>query len=155
MKLKKGDLALEFSLPDQDGKTHSINDYRGKWVLLYFYPKDFTPGCTKEACSIRDSWKNAKKYSLSVLGISFDTSASHKKFAEKYELPFALLSDPEKVVLKKYGVWGKKSFLGKTFMGTLRTSFLINPEGKISKVYEKVKPDTHIVQVLADLKSLK
>ena len=143
-----------FTLPDQNGKEHSLVDYADKWVLLYFYPKDDTPGCTKEACAIRDSFPNFKKLKITVLGVSVDSAASHKKFEKKYKLPFTLLSDDKKKVVKKYGVWGKKKFMGREYEGTLRTSFLIDPKGKIAKVYEDVKPEKHAEEVLRDLKRL-
>lgn len=151
---------------------HGLSDYRGKWLLLYFYPKDDTPGCTREACLFRDNFPKFSKLNVEVIGISADTVKSHKKFAEKYELPFTLLSDEKKEVLKKYSVWAKKKFppapllrvklrkskarlrragMGKEYMGILRTSFLINPEGKIFKIYENVKPDTHAKEVLRDM----
>ena len=152
-KIKLNTKALDFSLPDQDGKLHKLSDYKGKWVLLYFYPKDDTPGCTKEACGIRDEFKNFKSLNIVVLGVSADSQESHKKFSEKYKLPFILLSDESKEVLKKYGVWGKKKFMGKEYEGILRTSFLINPDGKIVKIYEQVNPDTHAKEVLKDFKT--
>jgi peroxiredoxin Q/BCP len=147
-----GTLAPEFMLPDQDGKAHRLADFRGQWVLLYFYPKDDTPGCTTEACSIRDAWPAFGKIRAHVLGVSANTVASHKKFATKYKLPFTLLADEDKLVVKAYGVWAKKKFMGREYMGILRTSFLIDPEGKIAKVYEGVKPAEHVAEVLADLK---
>ena len=143
-----------FTLPDQNGKEHSLVDYAGKWVLLYFYPKDDTPGCTKEACAIRDSFPNFKKLKITVLGVSVDSAASHKKFEKKYKLPFTLLSDDKKKVVKKYGVWGKKKFMGREYEGTLRTSFLIDPKGKIAKLYEDVNPVLHAEEVLRDMKVL-
>lgn len=149
---KIGSLAPNFSLTDQDGKTHTLKDYRGKWVLVYFYPKDDTPGCTKQACDLRDSFPEFKKLDAVVFGISTDTEKSHKKFEDKYELPFTLLADVEKKIVNAYGVWAPKKFMGREFLGTLRTSFLINPEGNIAKVYEKVKPEIHAEEVLADLK---
>ena len=153
MKMKEHEAASDFTLPDQDGKEHSLSDYMGKWVLLYFYPKDDTPGCTKEACSIRDNLPDFKKLKLTVLGISTDSVKSHKKFADKHELPFTLLADSDKKVVKEYGVWGKKKFMGREYEGTLRTSFLIDPMGLIVKIYENVKPDIHVQQVLEDFKS--
>jgi peroxiredoxin Q/BCP len=147
-----GSMAKDFTLADQNGKKHKLLDYRGKWVLLYFYPKDDTPGCTKQACAIRDALPDFKKLKITVFGISTDTIASHKKFAEKYNLPFTLLADPEKKVVKLYGVWGKKKFMGRVYDGTMRTSFLIEPKGTIAKVYENVKPETHAEEVLKDLK---
>ena len=153
MKLKINQKAPDLKLLDQDGKIHKLSDCKGKWVLVYFYPKDDTPGCTKEACSIRDNWPDFKKVKLTVLGISVDSVKSHDKFAAKYELPFTLLADEEKKVVKQYGVWAKKKFMGKEYMGTLRTSFLIDPAGKIAKIYEKVNPDGHAEEVLKDFKS--
>lgn len=155
IKLKITQKAPDFKLKDQDGNLRKLSDFRGKWVLVYFYPKDDTPGCTTEACQIRDNFEDFKKLKIVVLGISTDSVESHKKFATKYNLPFLLLSDEKKEVVKKYGVWGTKKFMGKTYQGTLRTSFLINPEGKIVKIYENVKPITHAQEVLADLKPLK
>ena len=155
MRLKEGTLAPDFKTLDQDGKNHKLSDYKGQWVLIYFYPKDDTPGCTKEACAIRDMMPNFKKLKLKVFGVSVNDVKSHKKFAEKYDLPFTLLADPDKKVVKKYGVWGKKKFIGREYMGTFRTSFLIDPKGKIAKVYEKVNPETHATEILEDLKKLK
>lgn len=146
--------APDLKLPDQDGKTHSLTDYKGKWVLLYFYPKDDTPGCTKEACSIRDAFPDFRKLKAVVLGVSSDSVKSHKKFVEKYELPFTILADEDKKVVNSYGVWAKKKFMGREYMGTLRTSFLIDPAGKVAKIYEKVKPELHAQEVLEDLKRL-
>jgi peroxiredoxin Q/BCP len=151
---KVGSAAPAFSLPDQSGKKHSLKDYLGKWVLIYFYPKDDTTGCTIEAKSVRDEYPRFGKLKAAVLGISIDPVKSHDKFAKKYKLPFTLLADEEKKVVAKYGVWGEKSMYGRTYMGTLRTSFLIDPKGKIVKVYEKVKPAEHVAEVLADLKAL-
>jgi peroxiredoxin Q/BCP len=145
------DIAPDFSLPDQNGVMHRLNALRGKWVLIYFYPKDDTPGCTKQACALRDSWAEFEKHNCVVLGISTDNEKSHKKFEEKYSLPFPLLADTEKAVVNAYGVWAPKKFMGREFLGTLRTSFLIDPEGKIRKVYEKVKPELHVEMVLTDL----
>ncbi len=152
--LKINSKAPDFKLPDQNGKEHSLKEYRGKWVLLYFYPKDDTPGCTKEACAIRDSLPDFKKLKITVLGVSVDSVKSHKKFSEKHSLPFTLLADEDKAVVKKYGVWAKKKFIGREYMGTLRTSFLIDPFGKIAKIYENVKPEIHAEEVLRDFKEL-
>ncbi len=149
-----GTEAPDFTLPDQDGEEHTLSAYRGKWVLLYFYPKDDTPGCTIEACTIRDQFKDFQKIDAVVLGVSVDSVASHKKFADAYQLPFTLLADEHKEVVGEYGVFGEKKFMGKTYMGTSRTSFLIDPAGKIAKVYEKVKPEAHAAEVLADLSAL-
>ena len=154
MSLSIGDKAPDFSLPDQDGKVHSLKDYSGKIVLLYFYPKDDTPGCTVEACTIRDSWSKFKKAGIVVLGMSVDTVAKHKKFAEKYTLPFTLLADVEKEVVNAYGVWAKKKFMGREYMGIKRWSFLIGTDGKIAKIYEDVKPADHADEVLADAKAM-
>ncbi len=151
-KIKEGQLAIDFVLPDQNGKLNKLSDYKGKWILLYFYPKDDTPGCTKEACAIRDVFPNFKKLKAIVFGISVDSIESHKKFAQKYNLTFVLLSDEKKEFVKKYGVWGRKTFMGKTYMGTKRVSFLINPEFKIVKIYENVKPEIHAEEVLKDIK---
>jgi peroxiredoxin Q/BCP len=154
MKLNVGDQAPDFLLPDQVGKLHSLKDEKGKWVLLYFYPKDNTPGCTKEACSIRDNFPAFKKLGLVVFGASVDSSKSHAKFADKHELPFTLLADENKTLVEDYGVWGKKKFMGREYMGIKRWSFLIDPKGKIVKIYEDVKPEKHVDEVLADLKTL-
>jgi|SRR6185295_5960477 len=149
---KVGDRAPDFTLPDQDGKEHTLSTYKGRWVLLYFYPKDMTAGCTKESCMIRDAFPRFEGMHAHVFGISADRVKSHKKFAEKYELPFSLLADEDKKVINSYGVWGEKKFMGRTYMGIKRNSFLIDPDGKIRKVYEKVKPEVHAEEVLADLK---
>ena len=148
MKLKVGTKAPEFSLPDQNGKVHSLADYRGKWILLYFYPKDNTTGCTKEACAIRDNFKGFKDTKTVVLGVSVDSVASHKKFEEKYKLPFTLLADDKKEVVKIYGVWGKKKFMGREYMGIKRQSFLIDPKGNVAKIYEEIGPAEHAEEVL-------
>ena len=152
--LKIGQKAPAFTLPDQDGKVHSLKDYAGKWVLVYFYPKDDTTGCTKEACAIRDDFPAFGKLKAKVIGVSADSVESHKKFAKKYELPFTLLADTEKKMINAYGVWQKKSMYGREYMGIVRSSFLINPQGKLAKIYEKVKPDVHAEEVLVDLKNL-
>lgn len=142
--------APAFSLQDQNEVTHRLSDYAGKIVLLYFYPKDDTPGCTTEACAFRDAMNDFKKHEISVLGISTDSTASHKKFAEKFKLNFPLLADTEKKVVEKYGVWVEKSMYGKTYMGVQRDSFLIGPDGKTLKHYIKVKPMEHVAEVLLD-----
>jgi peroxiredoxin Q/BCP len=154
MKLQAGDKAPEFTLPDQNGTVHTLGEYKGSWVLLYFYPKDDTAGCTKEACALRDDFPDFGALKAHVLGASTDSVQSHKKFAEKYNLPFTLLSDEHKELVTAYGVWGKKQMMGREYMGTMRTSFLINPEGVIAKVYEGVKPDIHAQEVLKDLKQI-
>lgn len=155
MKLAAGDKAPEFALPDQEGKVHRLSDYKGKTVLLYFYPKDDTPGCTAEACRIRDAWADFKKADIEVLGVSPDKVKSHARFARKHKLPFTLLADENKETVEAYGVWAKKKFLGHEYMGTLRNSFLIGPDGKIAKVYEKVRPNEHAGEVLQDVERLK
>ena len=152
MKLTEGQLAPDFTLPDQDGVMHTLSDLRGSTVLIYFYPKDDTTGCTKEACAFRDSMPAYAKSKIKIFGISIDAVKRHKAFAEKYSLPFTLLSDENKEVVEKYGVWAKKKFMGREYMGTLRMSFLINPDGTIAKIYEKVVPDEHAGQVLEDAK---
>ena len=151
--LKKGDKAPEFLLPDQEGKTHSLSDYKGKRILLYFYPKDDTPGCTTEACNFRDNYKELKKSGLVILGVSKDSVKSHKKFAEKYLLPFPILSDENKEVIERYGVWQKKKFMGREYMGIIRTSFLIDEKGIIEKIYEDVKSKVHAKEVKADMEA--
>ena len=153
-KFKVGANAPQFNLPDQDGKMHALKDYIGQWVLFYFYPKDDTPGCTTEACSLRDNFPKFKKIKAVIFGISTDSVKSHRKFADKFELPFILLADENKELVKAYDVWQKKKFMGREYMGTMRESFLIDPTGKIAKVYEGVKPQTHVEEVLADLKNL-
>lgn len=152
---KIGEVASSFSLPDQNGVIHTLGEYKGRWVLVYFYPKDDSPGCTKQACALRDNFPAFEKLDCVVFGVSVDSEKSHKKFQEKYSLPFTLLADTEKKVVQAYGVWGKKQFMGKEYLGTLRTSFLINPKGEIAKVYENVKPETHAEAVLSDLSTLR
>lgn len=144
--------APTFSLEDQDGKVHTLEQYRGKKVLLYFYPKDDTPGCTTEACNFRDNYKVLADSGLVILGVSKDTAKSHKKFAEKFELPFPLLADIDGVVCEAYGVWRKKKFMGREYMGIERMSFLIDEQGVISKIYESVKPKEHTQEVIEDNK---
>lgn len=152
--LEVGKKAPAFTLPDQNGKTHKLSDYKGKWVLIYFYPKDDTPGCTKEACGIRDTFPAFKKMDAIVLGVSKDSPAKHQKFIEKYDLPFTLLADEETTMIDAYGAWKEKSMYGKTFMGIQRISYLIDPTGTVAKVYPKVKPEQHAQEVLEDLEEL-
>lgn len=147
--------AIAFVLPDQDGKEHSLKKYLGKWVALYFYPKDDTPGCTAEACGFRDSYAKLKRAGIVILGVSADPVKNHKKFAEKYSLPFPLLADSEKKVVTDYGVLRTKKFMGREYIGISRTTFLIDPAGKIAKIYEDVRPDEHAEEILADMKRLK
>lgn len=149
-----GQQAPDFSLLDQFEKTHTLKQYQGSWVLLYFYPKDDTPGCTVEACSFRDAWADCKEAGLVVLGISPDDTKKHAKFASKYTLPFIILSDTEKTTLQNYGVWSEKSMFGKKYMGVIRSSMLIDPDGKVAKIYSKVNVKTHASDVLKDLKKL-
>jgi peroxiredoxin Q/BCP len=143
--------APQFILPDQDGRLHSLSDYLGKKVLIYFYPKDDTPGCTIEACNFRDGYEDLQKAGLVIIGISKDTVKSHKKFADKFTLPFSLLSDEDISICQAYGVWKLKKFMGREYMGIDRVSFLIDEEGKVAKIYEAVKPAVHIAEVKADI----
>lgn len=146
--------AKDFELSDQDGKVHRLSGYAGRWVVLYFYPKDDTPGCTKEACNFRDSIKEIQKLGAVVLGISKDSVSSHKKFAEKYNLNFPLLADELKKTIQDYEAWGKKKFMGRTFEGTLRKTYLIDGNREIRKVYENVNPTRHADEVISDLSKL-
>lgn len=148
-----GSLAPDFTLLDQDGVSHTLSNHEGSPILLYFYPKDNTPGCTKQACAIRDAMPELAKLNTIVFGISPDSVASHKKFAEKFGLPFTLLADKDHVVAEKYGVWGRKKFMGREYDGVFRTSFLINADGTIAHVFENVKPETHADEVLAYLRA--
>lgn len=148
-----GTLAPDFTLLDQDGVPHTLSTHRGSRVLLYFYPKDDTPGCTKQACMLRDALPDFTSLDAIVYGISVDSVKSHKKFADKYGLPFMLLADETKEVVNAYGVWGKKKMMGREYDGIFRTSFLIAPDGTIEKVYENVKPEQHAEQVLEDLRA--
>lgn len=152
--LVEKDIAPKFTLLDQDGLKQSLSAQKGKWVLIYFYPKDDTPGCTKEACTIAEVYNDFSKMGVTVFGVSKDSVASHKKFADKYSLPFSLLSDEEGKVVEAYGAWKEKSMFGKKYMGINRISYLINPKGKVEKVYPKVSPATHALDILKDLKSL-
>lgn len=147
-----GKKAPSFTLMDSKGVEISLNDFKGKKVVLYFYPKDNTPGCTKEACDFRDSFKDFKKLNTVVIGISPDSIDSHTKFISKYDLPFILLSDDKKEVVRKYEVWKEKRLYGKKYMGVERTTFLIDEEGKIEKIFPKVKVDGHINEIIKSLK---
>lgn len=146
--LKEGTTAPAFKTTDENGEAVSLKDLRGQKVVLYFYPKDDTPGCTKEACSFRDAFAKYKKAGITVLGVSPDSEAKHKKFIAKYDLPFTLLADTDRSIAEAYGVWGEKKFMGRTYMGVHRTTFLIDEQGKIKKIFEKVKPEDHAREVL-------
>jgi thioredoxin-dependent peroxiredoxin len=145
---KEGNTAPAFTATDSDGRKVSLKDFRGERVVLYFYPKDDTPGCTKEACSFRDAFSEYKKRGIKVLGVSPDNEASHKKFAAKFKLPFTLLADPDHSISDAYGTYGEKKFMGRKYMGVKRTTFLIDEKGKIKKIFEKVKPEEHAREVL-------
>lgn len=151
---KRGEQAPVWKAEDQNGAMRSSRDYLGKWIILYFYPKDDTPGCTKEACAFRDGYPKYKKAGIEIIGVSVDSVKKHAKFVEKYSLPFTLLSDEDKVIVEAYGVWGKKKFMGREYLGTNRVSYLIDPKGKIANVYEKVKPEDHAEEVLVDIKKI-
>jgi len=151
-KLKEGDKAPDFAVPDAEGKMVRLKDLRGKKVVLYFYPKDDTPGCTKEACSFRDSFATFKRRGIEVLGVSLDNERSHQKFAQKYSLPFRLLADTDRAVSEAYGTYGEKKFMGRTYMGNNRMTFLIDEKGKIKKIFSKVKPEDHSEEVLQAFK---
>ncbi len=146
--------APEFSLKDQDGHEHRLSEYKGKWVILYFYPKDDTPGCTLEACSFRDASSVLTEKGIVVFGVSKDSVASHKKFQDKYKLPFALLSDESKEMLISYEAWGKKKFMGREYDGIFRITYVIDPEGIIRKVYPKVNVSDHAKEILKDIEAL-
>ena len=148
LSLKEGDKAPGFTAPSSGGRQVSLKDLKGRQVVLYFYPKDDTPGCTKEACSFRDHYEKFQKKDIAVLGISIDPVKSHEKFVEKFKLPFPLLSDEDKSIAQAYGVWGKKKFMGREYMGVHRVTFLIGPDQKIKKIWPKVKPEDHAEEVL-------
>ncbi|HAA10219.1 MAG TPA: thioredoxin-dependent thiol peroxidase [Cytophagales bacterium] len=148
MKVNVGDMAPDFEAKDQDGNTIKLSDYHGKKVVLYFYPKDNTPGCTAQACNLRDNYEELQKQGYVVLGVSTDGEKSHQKFIAKQELPFSLIADEDKVVHEAFGTWGAKKMYGKEYMGTLRTTFVIDEEGKIAEVIEKVKTKDHTAQIL-------
>ena len=150
--LEVGMKAPAFTLPDKDGNLVSLADFAGKTVVLYFYPRDNTPGCTRQACAFAGAFEEFQQIGAVVIGISKDSTASHKKFAEKYGLPFLLLSDPELAVIQAYGVWQEKKLYGKVSMGVVRSTFIIGENGVIEKVMPKVKPDTNAAEVLAYLK---
>ncbi len=146
--LKEGDKAPDFTVRDGEGKTVKLKDFRGKKVVLYFYPKDDTPGCTREACAFRDAFGKFKRRGIEVLGVSLDSEASHKKFAAKFDLPFRLLADTDKAISEAYGTYGEKKFMGRKYMGNHRMTFLIDEKGKIKRIFDKVKPDEHAEEVL-------
>ena len=149
--LEKGMKAPDFTLKDQNGEERRLSDFRGRRVVLYFYPKDNTPGCTRQACAFAAAYAGFKEKNVQVIGISRDSSASHAKFAEKYGLPFIILSDPNLEAIGAYGVWQEKKMCGKVGMGVVRTTFIIDESGNVEKVMEKVKPDTNAAEILAEL----
>jgi peroxiredoxin Q/BCP len=152
--VSEGKPAPEFTLEDDAGETVSLSDFRGKSVVLYFYPKDDTPGCTAQACGIRDAYGEFEQAGAVVLGVSPDRVSKHVKFKEKYDLPFTLLADPEHEVAERYGVWGEKKYMGRSYMGVSRTTFVIAPDGTVAEVMENVKPDSHADDVLASLAAI-
>lgn len=147
-KLKEGDLAPDIQAKDQNGNSFQLSDLKGKKVVLYFYPKDDTPGCTKQACNLRDNHSELLKAGYEVVGVSADSEAKHQKFISKYDLPFTLLADENKEVIEAYDAWGQKKFMGKEYMGIIRKTFVINEEGKIEKIIDKVKTADHTAQIL-------
>lgn len=151
LKLKEGDPAPTFTVSTNGGGRISLADFKGQNVILYFYPKDDTPGCTKEACAFRDAYADFKKKGAVIFGVSPDPVKSHDKFVEKFKLPFTLLADEDKKIVEAYGVWGQKSFMGRKYMGTYRVTFLIGPDGNIKKIWPEVKPAEHAEEVLAAL----
>jgi peroxiredoxin Q/BCP len=150
-KLEKGATAPAFTLPDQDGKPVRLSDYKGQRVIVYFYPADDTPGCTKEACQFNDNLKTFEKAGVAVLGISPDKAEKHVKFRTKYKLKFPLLTDADKKVMEKYGAWGEKTMYGKTVTGVIRSTFIIDPKGKIAHAFYNVKATGHVAKLLRDL----
>lgn len=154
MAVLEGNPAPEFELLDENEQPVRLSHFRGKQVVLYFYPKDDTPGCTKEACGFRDDYAVYRENGIIILGVSPDSPRSHAKFKEKYQLPFSLLSDPNKEVIRAYGVWGKKKFMGREYEGVLRTTFLIDGDGRIVKVFENVKPEGHSAEILSAFQNL-
>lgn len=149
--LNIGDKAPEFTLKDKNGTDVSLSDFLGSKVVLYFYPRDNTPGCTKQACAFAGLYEDFRKKNIQVIGISKDSVASHIKFAEKYNLPFILLSDPDREAIEAYGVWQEKKMCGKTSMGVVRTTFIIDEKGNIEKIMPKVKPDTNAAEILSQI----
>ena len=149
--LEAGMIAPDFALLDSEGREHKLSDYFGKKIVLYFYPKDNTPGCTRQACAFASAYDEFRRRDILVIGISRDSVASHKRFSEKYNLPFILLSDPDLSAIQSYGVWQEKKLYGKTSFGVVRTTFIIDEEGKISAVMPKVKPDTNAGEILNNI----
>lgn len=149
MTVQTGTSAPQFSLADETGAVRNLADFKGQTVVLYFYPKDDTPGCTTEACNFRDDYSAYEKAGVTILGVSPDSPKSHAKFKQKFNLPFSLLADEDHAVCEQYGVWGQKKFMGREYMGVLRTTFVIGADGMVKKVFENVKPADHSVEVLA------
>ena len=149
--LNIGDQAPELDIKDQSGKVHKIADYQGKKVILYFYPKDMTPGCTTQSCDLRDNYESLKADGFEVIGVSADDETRHQKFIEKHDLPFNLLADVDKELLNRYGVWGEKKFMGKIYDGIHRTTFIIDEKGKVENIIKKVKTKIHTEQIRAEL----
>jgi thioredoxin-dependent peroxiredoxin len=150
--LKEGDLAPDFTAPASGGASVSLSDFKGKHVVLYFYPRDDTPGCTKEACGFRDIYAEITQAGAVILGVSVDPVKAHEKFITKFKLPFTLIADEDKSIVQKYGVWGQKSFMGRKYMGVFRVTFLIDPKGRIQKIWPNVKPEQHAGEVLEAIK---
>ncbi len=153
--ITEGIPAPDFSLPDQNGVIHRLSQYKGSWVVIYFYPKDDTPGCTKEACGFRDSYDQFQDKNIIILGISKDTVSSHDRFVRKYSLPFPILSDPDAIGIGLYGAWGKKKFMGREFEGVLRNTVLIRPDGTVGKIFRSVTPATHAQEILQEMITMK
>lgn len=147
-RLEPGQQAPDFAAPTQDGDRLRLSDYRGQWVALYFYPKDDTPGCTKQACNLRDGYRDLQHAGVAVVGVSEDDVSSHERFADKYDLPFPLVADPDRDVLNAYGVYGKRNMYGNTFVGTARTTYLIDPDGVIRHVFKRPKTGAHTGEIL-------
>jgi thioredoxin-dependent peroxiredoxin len=155
MVVQEGTPAPDFTLVDENETARRLSDYQGKAVVLYFYPKDDTPGCTKEACAFRDDYSDYERAGVTILGVSPDSPKSHAKFKKKYDLPFTLLADEDHAVASQYGVWGPKQYMGKSYEGILRTTFLIDEDGRVKKVFENVKPAEHSQEILEALKETK
>jgi peroxiredoxin Q/BCP len=154
MPITAGMDAPDFTLPDETGTPRRLSDYRGSPVVLYFYPKDDTPGCTTEACNFRDDYSAYNDAGVTILGVSPDNAKSHTKFKSKFDLPFTLLADADHLICQQYGVWGPKKYMGREYEGVLRTTFLIDRSGKVARVFEKVKPDQHSAEILAALEEM-